>query len=183
MPSRRAFLSGTVALSASAVGGCLTRVGLAKTGYLQLKAVSVQWTHRGRTYRDEVVRLISDGQSELSGAVAEQYREVVTAPNDVTVSDAVHDSLERDFETVQYLLGFCGERFPHESDERQGCRNTQAPRRGFNRVQFGDRAEVRIVDNEFRVVDVYEGAAGDPTAWETEMRTFDFEERHAEHGR
>jgi len=59
---------------------------------------------------------------------------------------------------------------------------THLPRRGFNRVQFGDRAEVRVVDNEFRVVDVYERAAGDPTAWETDVRTFDFEERHAEHG-
>ncbi len=79
---------------------------------------------------------------------------------------------------MEYSLGFCGPGF--DPGEPDGCRNAGATRRGFNRVDFGDRAEVRIVDGAFRVVDVDEGGGAD---WRSEVSTFDFDALHADHGR
>ena len=52
----------------------------------------------------------------------------------------------------------------------------------FNRVQFGDRAEVVFDHPSVHVVDVYEGDQGDPDDWSQEYETFDFSTGHANCG-
>lgn len=178
MPSRRDCLAAGVGGLAASLAGCLTRLGLAHTGELQLKAVSVTWTHEGRPYRDEVLWVALDEPTAVDGRVDEPLAELVADPTEIVVSEAVHADLEARFETVEYLLGFCGRGF--DPGDPDGCRNTRAIRRGFNRVQFGDRAEVRIVDGGFQIVDVYEG---DDRDWRSEVTAFDFDALHAEHGR
>lgn len=178
MPTRRNFLAAGTGGLLGSLAGCLTRLGLAHTGELQLKAVSVTWTHEARPYRDEVLWVALDKPAGVDGRVDEPLAELVTDPTEIVVSDAVHDDLEARFETVEYLLGFCGPGF--DPGDPGGCRNTRATRRGFNRVQFGDRAEVRILDGTFQVVDVYQG---DDRDWRSEVTTFDFDALHAEHGR
>ncbi|NIS32654.1 MAG: hypothetical protein GWN07_19705, partial [Actinobacteria bacterium] len=55
MPTRRDCLAAGAGGFAASLAGCLTRLGLAHTGELQLKAVSGVWTHEGRRYRDQVL--------------------------------------------------------------------------------------------------------------------------------
>ena len=178
VPSRRRFLASALSLGAgTSLAGCLTDVGLAQTGFLQLKAVDVEWYHRGRRWRDEVVWAISDGDSLLRCRVAESYRDAVRAFDDIRVDDALEERILRQFSSVTYATGFCW-----EGTDGLRCRNLQASREAFNRVQFGDRAEVVVDSPEVEVVDVYEDAQGDPAEWETELRTFDFGAMHAENG-
>ena len=178
MPSRRQCLATSLSLAAGAsLAGCLTGVGLANTGFLQLKVVDVEWHHRGRRWQDEVLWAVSDGDSELRCRVAESYRGVVEALDDVRVDDRLEERILQDFSAVTYALGFCW-----EGPDGLRCRNLQASREAFNRVQFGDRAEVVVDSPRVEVVDVYEDAQGDPAEWETEFRTFDFGAMHAENG-
>ena len=178
MSSRRRFLAAAAGLPATtAIAGCLTDLGLAESGYLQLKGVSVTWRHDGRRYRDEVFRATADGESELRGRVAREYAEIVDAPRDVRVTGTLARRIDRDFESVTYLVGFCW-----DGSDGHTCRNSRASRAAFNRVQFGDRAEVVFGSPGVDVVDVYERAQGDPAAWETDVRTFDFGDRHADDG-
>ena len=178
VPSRRRFLSASLSLAAGAgLAGCLTDLGVAETGFLQLKAVDVEWRYRGRRWRDEVLWAIADGDSLLRCRVAESYRGIVDALDDIRVDDAVEARILEDFSAVTYATGFCW-----EGPDGLRCRNLQSSREAFNRVQFGDRAEVVVDSPRVEVVDVYEDAQGDPDEWETEFRTFDFGAVHAEDG-
>ncbi len=174
MVSRRTLLGATGAGAFGALGGCLTRVGLAKTGYLQNKIVVVEWGSRARRQSAQILYLGSDGESEIDGRVAQSYRDVVDGLTHVTVSDDDSNRLRRRFDDVKYVIGFCGHGFdPSRAD---GCLTTVSSRNGFNRVQFGDRAEVRVTDDRFGVLDVYEGAQGDPKTWKKKLHTFDLDE-------
>lgn len=177
MPSRRQVLAAAGSVGAAELAGCLTDLGVARTGPLQFKAVGVAWQHRGRTWWDEVLWATSDGRSELRCRVAEEYPGIVRSLTDIRVTDGVLDRLRADFLDVRYVLGFCW-----GPDGDQECQNPQADRDTFNAVQFADRAEVVFDHPSVHLVDVYEGAQGDPAAWETEFREFDFSERHADRG-
>ncbi|MFB6352742.1 MAG: hypothetical protein ABEJ92_01525 [Halobacteriales archaeon] len=159
----------------------MSRLRPARPGELQLKAVSVWWTSRGRRYRDEVLFVTLEDPGVVDGRVAEDLAELVADPTHIVVPDAVHESLAERFDRVEYGLGFCGPGLG-EPGER-GCRNAGATRRGFNRAQFGDRARVRLLDRSggdaFRVVSVEDGPGAD---WRSEVRTVDFEALHADHG-
>ena len=174
VPSRRQVLATTGSALAGGFGGCLSTVGLARRGYLQIKSVTVEWTHGNRRHRDQVLQITSDGRNRIRGRVAERYAGLVRTPTDIVTTDEIHKRLTRDFENVRYGLGFC------EEGGGNWCRNALSTRRGFDRVQFGDRAEVRIRGDEFRVLDVYDG---DATGWEVDVRTFDFAALHADDGR
>lgn len=177
VPSRRQVLAAAGSASAAGIAGCLTDLGVARTGYLQFKAVGVAWQHRGRRWRDEVLWATSDGRSELRCRVAEEYPGIVNSLTDIRVSDGVLDRLRRDFVDVRYVLGFCW-----GTGDDHDCRNPQASRETFDAVQFGDRAEFVLDHPSVHLVDVYDGAQGDPAAWETEFREFDFSELHADRG-
>lgn len=181
MSSRRSFLRATAAAGlGGGLAGC-PGIPPARTGELQLKAVSVAWTHDGRRYRDQVLFVALDEAGVVDGRVDEDLARFAEAPTDLVVPEVAHDRLEARFEAVEYALGVCGRAFG-AADER-GCRNTRARRRDFNRVHFGDRATVRLVDTEdgdaFRVVEVRDGPRRD---WRSEVTTFDFDAIHADHG-
>lgn len=178
MPSRRRFLASSLSLGlAASLAGCLTDLGLAKTGYLHVKVVDVAWQHRGRQWQDEILWAVSDGRSHLDFRVASEYEEIVESPTDVRVAEELEQQLLGDFSEVVYVTGFC---WPDSG--RLTCRNPQASRETFNRVQFDDEAEFVFDSPGVHVVDVYEGVRGDPTEWEIEYETFDFGEMHAENG-
>lgn len=179
MPSRRRVLeSAGIAVGVCSIAGCLSKLGLAKTGHLQLKAVSLEWEYDGQTYRDEPLDLKFDrDEQKIRGHYDPDFAgDAVRAPDDVTVEETVHDRLSARFD-VQYLIGVCGSDFARERE--YGCRNTWTSREDFNRVQLNDRAEVRLGDHQFDVIDVYEDAF-DVVA--TDVRTFDFAERHEDDG-
>ncbi|WP_137287293.1 hypothetical protein [Halorussus salinisoli] len=180
MPSRRQFLaSASSALGVGSLAGCLSELRFAETGHLQLKAVSLAWDHDGQRFRSEPLDVRFDGRDRLvSGEYDPAFvGDSVRVPDDVVVSDEAHDRLARRFD-VTYLLGICGSDFA-ASDESYGCRNTATSRADFNRVQSNDRAEVRLADRRFDVIDVYEDAY---EIAEADLRTFDFAERHADDG-
>ena len=181
MPSRRSLLRSSAAAGTAALAGCLGALSPARPGELQLKAVSVAWTHRGRRYRDQVLFVALDEAGVVDGRVDEFLARFAGDPTRLVLPDVAHDRLAARFEAVEYALGFCGEAFGDAGE--WGCRNTRAPRRDFNRVHFGDRARVRLVDTDdgdaFRVVEVSDGPGED---WRSEVTTFDFEAVHAEHG-
>ena len=178
MPSRRRFLAAATGLgAATSSSGCLTDLGLAESGYLQVKGVSVTWRHRGRLWEDEILLATSDGKSELRVRVAEEYATIVDAPDDLRVSEAMARRLKSEYTSVTYVAGFCW-----DDPDGHTCRNSRASRTTFNRVQFGDRAEVVFHVPDVEVVSVYEGAQGDPDRWERDVSTFEFEARHDGNG-
>lgn len=179
--TRRRLLRAAVAVPAtaalSATAGCLTRLGLAKTGSLQLLAVSVTWQHDGRHYRDEVYRAHSDGRSEVTVHVDETYADDFGDPIAPQTPDGVYEDLDRRFDEVVSLAGFCW----RDGDE-QSCRNARVDRAAFDSLSFGDRAEIRPRERDIQVLDVYTGAQGDPATWDVTVNEFDFTELHADDG-
>lgn len=172
MVPRRAVLAVAAGLGGS-LGGCLTDVGLAKTGYLQFKILQVEWTHDGKRYRDEILYAAYDGETQPWCRVAEEYRSLADSVTDVRVTDDLLERLESTFAAVRYVIGFCwadGE-----------CRNPTATRAEFNRVQFDDRAEVRFDHPGVHILDVHEDAQATIDGWE-EVNTIDFSALHADHG-
>jgi hypothetical protein len=179
--SRREVLATScAALASTGIAGC-SRLdpGPAKTGYLQLKTVTLRWGHDGRTYEDQPLRVLFGGDGERIDARYDPdfLGDAVSAPDDIIVGENLHRELGGRFE-VNYLLGFCGEDFTND-DERIGCRNTRTSRDDFNRVQFGDRAEVGLSDERFEVQSVSEDEVPTDGAAVT---TFDFADLHEDHG-
>jgi len=181
MVSRREILATSCAALASAgIAGCSRAdLGLAKTGYLQLKTVTLRWGHDGRTYQDRPLWLLFGGDGDrIDGRYDPDFLvDAVGAPDDVVVGEDRHRELGGRFE-VKYGLGFCGEDFA-DDDERIGCRNTWTSRDDFNRVQFGDRAEVGLSNDRFEVHSVSEDEVRTDGA---EVTTFDFADLHEDHG-
>lgn len=177
MPSRRRLLATLGVGATTSLAGCLTDLGLAKTGFPQVKVVDVAWRHRGRRYRDEILWAVSDGESTLDCRVAERYREVVRAPDDIRVTEAMERRLLRDFEAVTYVVGFCW-----KGEDGLTCRNPGATQETFDRVQFGDRAEFVFRNSGVEVLEVYEDAGSDPDDWTIEFETFDFAALHEDNG-
>jgi hypothetical protein len=172
MASRRAFLTSAVGVG-GALSGCLTKAGFAKTGYLQFKIVEVAWQHDRDRYRDDIFYAAYGGETQPWCRVAEEYQSLANSIEDVQVTEELLDRLESSFDDVRYVLGFC---WPNGE-----CRNPTATRAEFNRVQFGDTAEVVFDHPGVHIVDVYEDANADFTNWE-EVNIIDFSALHAEHG-
>jgi len=173
MVLRRDVLAAAAGGTSIALSGCLTATGLARTGHVSFKAIQVAWLHEGRRYSNEVLFATDGGDDRPRGRVAEEYRGIVRSVDDVRVGDDLGRELERTFTDVGYIVDICwaaGE-----------CRNPSVSRGDFDRLQFGDRAEVRFESPGMGVVDVYEGAEGDPNEW-AELETFDLSERQAENG-
>lgn len=173
MPSRRDALATLGSAATLSLAGCIDAIH-APAAYCQWKAVYVGWHHDGRVFRDEVVWFMGH-PGRVYGRVAEEFPGLASGPRDVVAGDGVVTELERTFGEVDYLLGFCGDAFPHQ------CRNTDAAsREDFNAVQVGDEARVSLVDHEFHVHSV---DAADPAAvdgWDLELRRFDLSELHAD---
>ena len=181
MTSRRQFLATSgFAVTTGTLGSCLSKVGLAKTGSLQLKGISLTWKYGNRTYSDQpLVIWFDDRDRTISGRYDPVFvGNSVRAPDDVVVSQDRHRKLSTRF-TVSYLIGVCGKDFVNREDQNYGCLNTSTSRKDFNRVQLNDRAEVRETDNRFDVIDVYEDAY---TVRSTDLRRFDFAKIHEDDG-
>ncbi|MFC7216306.1 hypothetical protein ACFQO4_19800 [Saliphagus sp. GCM10025334] len=181
MISRRELIgiSGS-ALVSSTLAGCLSDSDTVSADLLQIKAITVRWRHENHSYSDHILRLFSDGESEITGLVATEYGNVVSSPVEVTVSDEFHETLEGEFETVRYAIGVCGDGFSSDADNH-GCLNAPTSREDFNSVQFGDQSEVEVADNHNHI-DVQDVKRGDVEDWDTDISEFEWSERHAEHG-
>lgn len=177
MPHRRRVLAALGTACLGSIAGCSTRVPGVENGYLQIKHVSVTWEHRSRRWKDQLLRLYSDGDGRVWGQIAEEARHLVDGVDDVRVDADTHRALGSHFEEVRYGVGFCW-----TDDGEHQCRNTQASREGFNAVQFGDRATVAFRNPRVYVVDVDTGAQGDAAAWERDVEEFGFWELHEDHG-
>jgi hypothetical protein len=178
MPSRRDLLAATATATTAASAGCLATLRPGKQGYLQLQAVSVTWHHDGERFRNQPVHLTSDGRSYVRGRVAAAYADTLGDLPTAAVPDALHERLEREFASVEYVAGVCGEAFAGDEQD-VGCLNTGIDRGDLNRVGFGDTATVRVVDDDFEVVSVEEGSTD---GWERDVERFDFHGLHADDG-
>lgn len=181
--SRRRFLAsalGTVGLAAA--GGCLTDLGVAETGFLAFKSVSVGWTHRGRPQSADLLWIWADGRGRLFGWYASEYAEIVRSPSDVRLGAETHRRLERDFAEVTLELGFARVGSTDLDLLETDWFKPMVSRADFDRVQFGDRAEVVFRFPRARLVDVYEGAQGDPDGWDPNVRPMDFGGTYAHRG-
>ncbi|MCU4925431.1 hypothetical protein OB905_05435 [Halobacteria archaeon AArc-dxtr1] len=177
MVSRRTVISssGSVVFG-SVLAGCLSDSDTLSAELLQLKGISVRWEHENRTYSDQLLQLHSDGESEITGQVTTEHHHIVYSPTEVTISEEIHETLESEFEDVRYAIGVCGDEI---GDDGYDCRNAPTSREDFNSVQFGDRADVTIDNNQIDVQDVESSNVED---WDTDISEFGWSERHAEHG-
>jgi hypothetical protein len=180
MPSRRDALAALGSATTLSLSGCLG-VTHAPSAYCQLKSVMVTWTHDAQQYRDDVGRSVGhppddDSGGEVRTRVAEELLDIASGPREFAVDEAMETRLTREFASVEYILGFCGDAF-------DTCRNTRAASRAaFNAVQVGDEARVTLSDNAFRVHSVDPPDEEAVSAWETAYNQFDFSVLHADHG-
>jgi len=173
-------MTSCAALASTGIAGCSRLdLGSAKTGYLQLKIVTLRWDHDVQTYEDQPLRALFGGDGERIDARYDPdfLGDAIGAPDDIVVSENRDGELRDRFE-VKYALGFCGEDFASD-DEQSGCLNARTSRVDFNRVQFGDRAEVGLSDERFEVQSVSEDEVRTDGA---EVTTFDFADLHEDHG-
>ena len=179
MLSRRRILAQSgVALTTSSLGSCLSKVGLAKTGHIQAKVVSLEWAYQGQRYEDQPLNIAFD---RLRGLIYGKYdpnivSESLQSPTDIVVSKATLNRLSARFE-VKYLIRICGADFSR--DGLQGCSNRWTEKGDFNNVQLGDRAEVCVTRDNFDIIDVYKDS---DTVQSVDVRTFDFAELHKNDG-
>ena len=175
MVSRRRFLAGVGVVGSAGLSGCLTRAGVAETGFLSYKGIEVAWESHGRPVSADLLWAWSDGRERIFGWVAAEYRSLVGSPTAIQVSEAGYERLRDEFVDVRFELGF-SRIGATDHDLLEGDWYTaRAPRRGFNSVQFGDRAEVVFEFPRVHLVDVYDGAQGDPDGWTQQLGTMDFE--------
>lgn len=178
MPSRRSVLAALAAGgTVGGLGGCVSWLTPSRSGYVQLKGISLTWEYDGRTYVNEPLKLLFDPEEGTArGRQDPDYvGSTVGAPDDVVVPDPVAETLSAWFD-VEYVVGVCGENF---ADGSYGCLNRQAGLTDFNRVQLTDRASIVNRDDRMDVV----GISGD--AYEVEdsrIRTFDFAKGHEDDG-
>lgn len=193
MYSRRRFLtsavrgSGLVPAGAAAVGtaatsGCVGSVRLPETGVLTYKSVQVGWRHEGTTQVADLCWVWSDGERSLFGWYPEEYPAVAPGLGTVVATDDLDRRLRRDFDVVDYRLGFT-----RPENTGGGLRSTDwfvalASRRDFNRVQFGDSADVVFGASDVSVFRVRTGAVGPVDEWDRTVRPMDFSEAFAHAG-
>ncbi|WP_231188739.1 hypothetical protein [Haladaptatus sp. DYF46] len=179
MPSRRRILAQSgVALTTSSLGSCLSKIGLAKTGHIQAKVVSLEWTFQGQRYEDQPLNIAFD---RSRGLIYGKYdpnivNEIIQSPTNIVVSKASLSQLSTRFD-VKYLIRICGADFSRGGS--QGCSNRWTERGDFNNIQLGDRAEVRVTRDNFDIIDVYKDS---DTVQSVDVRTFDFAELHKDDG-
>lgn len=174
MHPRRKFLASSGAgLVGIGIAGCLSGTNTRSAEWLQLKAISVKWSRDGRSYSDQILQLMSNEEDEIRGTVASEYNDVISSPADVTASRSFHNDLQFDFETIEYVVGFCGSDF--SSDDESGCLNTGTSQEDFNAVQFGDRADVEVTDNQFHIHAVQSKSISE---WDTDISEFEWSEKH-----
>ena len=175
MVSRRRFLSAVGLVGSAGLSGCLTRAGVAETGFLSYKGVEVTWESHGRRVSADLLWAWCDGRERIFGWVAEEYRRFAAASTDIRVSEAGYERLRDEFVDVTFELGFSRVGATHHDLRGGDWYAARATRRGFNAVQFGDRAEVVFDFPRVHLVDVYRGAQGDPDDWTHELGTMEFE--------
>lgn len=183
MLSRRRFVAsalGTVGLAAAS--GCLTDLGVAETGFLGFKSVNVGWTYRDRPQSADLLWIWSDGRGRLFGWFAEEYAGIVGSATDVRLTAGTYRRLERDFTDVTLGLGFAAVGSTDLDLLETDWFTSMVSRGDFNRVQFGDRAEIVFRFPRAHIVDVYEGAQGDPADWDRTVRPMDFGATYAHRG-
>jgi hypothetical protein len=154
MQSRRGFLASAAAAGTAALAGCSNPLsGPSGTeAYLQWKSVGVRWQESGEHRRSDVLFVrhrVEDGVIE--GRYDPDWMDdVVEAPRDLSVSAARHSELKTRFDTVEYVLGACGEGFSDGGDA-VGCLNQRAGREDFNAVPLTGRAELVDRNDQFDV--------------------------------
>ena len=156
MPGRRAFLTKTTAAVGLAAGAAGCVGGIFESGtdaYLQFKAVSVSWRRDNQTYRAEVLDVAHHvDDATVEGYYDPEYASAAVDPaTRVEVGEALHDRLTREFETVDYLLGACGEGFG--DGDAVSCLNQGAGRKDFNAAPLTGRVTVANRDGQFDVLD------------------------------
>jgi len=183
MPTRRTLIKhAAAAVSATSIAGCASDGTSADTTSYQ--AIQVQWSDLNRSYRDEILRLShTPAEGRIDGRYATEFDAAVDLPT-ITVSDDLHDRLETEFESVQYLAQFCGPAFDEPEDEYdfsdEGCtRIGTVSRSDFNAVQFGDDATVSVSDDRLEVESVEDGG---PRDWNYDVTTYSWDEHHADAG-
>jgi len=156
MPSRRSFLATTTAAVGlgAAPAGCLGGVLASGTdAYLQFKTVSVTWQRDNQTHRAELLDVAHhvDEQSVEGYCDPEYAANAIQPATRIEVIESVHDRLTRDFDTVDYLLGACGEGFG--DGDAVACLNQAAGREDFNAAPLTARVTVADRNDQFDVLD------------------------------
>lgn len=181
MPSRRRVLTVATGLAVTGLGstaGCLARTPLAGLGFLAYQAIEVGWTHEGHSMTADLAFFEYDRRDRLWGWVADAYPELLTPAGGLRTTDTAMDRLGQDFESITFQLQFS----PVDGSTNPDWHRAFASHRDFDRVAFGDRAAIRYDFPHVRVLEVYEGAQGDPATWDHEIGLFDFSESYAHAG-
>lgn len=175
-------IAGSAVVGTVATTGCLGSVRLPETGVLTYKGVRVGWSVDGTTTLADLCWVWSDGERRLYGWYPAEYPAIVPTLSEVVVTDGLERRLQRDFEQVEYHLGFT-----RPTNTGRELRSTDwfvalASRRDFNRVQFGDSADVRFGNSHVTVYRVREDAVGPVDSWDRTVRPMDFSAAFAHAG-
>ena len=124
------------------LSGCLTRLGLAERGFLSYKGVSVIWRSDDRPMSADLCWVWSDGHGRIFGWVAEEYPTIAETSFSIHVPTETAAQLTSDFEGVVSKIGFSRPTSLDHDLLEGDWTIAETSRRDFNRVQFGDQAEI-----------------------------------------
>ncbi|MFC5969920.1 hypothetical protein ACFPYI_01115 [Halomarina salina] len=139
MPSRRALLATLGLGTASTLSGCSWLDGA--SGYVQEKSIEVTYREDGRRFGESVVTVSLSSppgtESPELLRLHDNWANRFETPHKPIVSQALHEDLTREYESVRYVVGVCSPSWAEEL-RNIGCRNANASREDFNQVQVHD---------------------------------------------
>lgn len=140
MPSKRALLRAGGAVVGTVLAGCESLRGV--EGYVQLKSIQGRGTRDGRQFEESILRVTlssppGEAPPELT-FVEDAWVNRFETPRKPTVSESLHNDLDRKYDTVRYVVGVCTPAWA-DNDESEGCYNVATTRQNFNAVQVHER--------------------------------------------
>jgi hypothetical protein len=137
MPSRRTLLGAVGAGVPLAVAGCLSSAERVE-GYVQSKTIDGLVEEPDRIVEVPVLKVTAsyepnDAPPELVH-LDEEWADRFPTPRMPVVTDAVHEALAGQFDSVRYVVGTTSPGWA-EDDESLGSFNVATTRENFNRVQ------------------------------------------------
>ncbi|SEV98471.1 twin-arginine translocation signal domain-containing protein [Halobacterium jilantaiense] len=136
MPSRRTFLRAAGVGVPVALAGCLDSRERVE-GYVQLKTIQARETESSESAYDTIIDIEATYENDTGPELTrleEDWAAHFPVPRKPTVSDALHETLTDQFESVRYIVGVTSPGWADDG-ESVGSFNVATTRENFNRVQ------------------------------------------------
>ena len=150
MPSRRDVLTSlSVAVAGGSLAGCSAFDSV--SGYVHKKKITGKRRTSDGLRRETIVSVgLRKSNNEPIMDVAERWADRFSQPDQLHVSTALHELLQKEYEEFSYVIGVCSEDWSG-GGESVGCYTAPTSRDDFNRAQVGDRVRARYSNSTIEI--------------------------------